>query len=150
MPFLPCPKPEPRPRRKFDPDAWRRRAAQKYADTATRKPIKPRNDARAKAQFERAFLSEAYVDFVHSLGCSVPGCSRTNIECAHVGKTRKNGGKWYEIAPLCGADPRDGWEGHHPIQESIGTEAMNKRHGIDLLLIAAAVALRWRERTKGA
>lgn len=103
-------------------------------DKKAPKGLKPRNDKRADAQFEKAFLSEEYVEFVHSLGCCVPGCRKVDIECAHVGSTRKNGGRWFEIAPLCAA--------HHRTQEG-RTNAFNEKFGIDLLSIAAATAQRW-------
>ena len=118
--IYPCPKPTPRDKKKP-------------------RGLKLRNDARADAQFEKAFLSSEYVEFVHSLGCCIAGCRKVDIECAHVGSTRKNGGRWYEIAPLCKA--------HHREQEG-RTQAMNEKYSVDLLDIASATALRWREKTK--
>lgn len=112
---------------------------------APKKPkgLKSRNEDRSKAQFAKAFHSEEYVEFVHSLGCAVPGCNRTNIQCAHVGPTRRNGGMWYEIVPLCG--PAFNWKGHHAEQEG-RTEQFNAEYGIELIDIAAATALRFKER----
>lgn len=103
-----------------------------------------KNEDRAAAQFEKAFHSSEYVGFVHEQDCAVPGCRNREIEFAHCGKTRKNGGLWHEGAPLCG-----GVSGmHHREQERIGTEAFNRKYGVDLLDIAARLALRWREKIK--
>jgi hypothetical protein len=110
-----------------------------YRAPRPRKGLAARNPDRASAKFADAFLSKEYVEFIHSLGCCTPGCRKIDIEAAHVGPTRANGGKWYEIAPLCSA--------HHREQEG-ATEKFNAKHGVDLVDIAAATALRWKERTK--
>ena len=96
-----------------------------------------KNPVRAEAKFADAFLSREYVLFIHTeLLCCIPGCRKVP-ECAHVGPhTRKMGGKWYEIAPLC---PE-----HHREQEG-QTERMNRKYGVDLVDIAAATALRWKQ-----
>lgn len=89
---------------------------------------------KAGQRFERAFHSVGFVKWVKSLACSVPGCERTDIECAHVGKPRSRGGTWQEVAPLCAP--------HHRQQEK-RTAAFNREHGVEMEWIAAAVALRW-------
>jgi hypothetical protein len=109
-----------------------------YRDKKPRKHLGP-NEERKAAKFADAFLSAEYVDFVHSLGCCTPGCRKTDIECAHAGPTRANGGRWFEVVPLCSA--------HHREQEG-RTNAFNEKHGIDLIDIAAATALRWRSRSE--
>jgi hypothetical protein len=100
-----------------------------------------RKRVRKRERFARAYLSEEYVEFVHSLACSAPRCQRTDIEAAHVGKPRSRGGRWDEIAPLCSI--------HHSEQEK-RTPRFNATYGVDLESVAAAVALRWMEKTKGA
>ena len=105
-----------------------------------RKPV-GRNAKRVRRRFQEAYHSKWFVLWVKSLACSVPGCERTDIECAHVGRPRSRGGKWWECAPLC--------KPHHRAQEK-RTPAFNREHNIDLESIAAAVALRWKERTKAA
>lgn len=91
---------------------------------------------KAPQRFAAAYHSTAYVEWIHSLGCSVPPCARTDIEAAHVVRPRSRGGKWWEVAPLCTP--------HHRMQEK-RTAAFNAEHGIDLESIASAVALRWRQ-----
>lgn len=100
-----------------------------------RKRIRPVNPVRKARLFEQQFLSEEYVLFIHSAPCAVPGCERIDIACAHVEKTRANGGRWYEIAPLCGREA----PGHHQEQEG-RTDWFNEKYGIDLRDIAAMLA----------
>lgn len=108
-----------------------------------RKRIRPVNEKRKARLFALQFLSSEYVEFIHEQDCAVPGCQRRDIACAHAGKTRANGGRWYEIAPLCG---REG-PGHHQEQEG-RTEWFNRKYCIDLLDIAARLALRWKQKIK--
>lgn len=93
-----------------------------------------RRRKRQRQRFKAAFHSPGFVRWVKSLACSVPGCQRTDIECAHVDRPRSRGGRWFEVAPLCVP--------HHREQEK-RTDWFNGRYGIDLRLIAAAVAQRW-------
>lgn len=86
-------------------------------------------------RFERAFLSVEFVAFIHSQPCAAPGCYRTDVQCAHVGKPRSRGGRWYEIAPLCAA--------HHQEQEK-RTKQFDAKYRTDLESIAAGLALRWK------
>lgn len=70
--------------------------------------------------------------------CSVPGCDRLPIECAHV-RGRTDGGT--------GLKPSDQWAVslcrlHHAEQHRIGEGGFEKRYGIDLLELAAAFARR--------
>jgi hypothetical protein len=96
--------------------------------------LRPVNPARRAKRFAEQFHSDAFVSWVHSLACAVPGCQRTDIEAAHVGRTRARGGTWQEVAPLCAP--------HHREQEG-RSRAFGARYGIDLDAIAAAVAQRW-------
>lgn len=107
-----------------------------------RKPetVKRRRERKAK-RFGVQFHSDAFVEFVHSLGCCIPGCRREDIQAAHVGRTRGRGGQWWEVAPLCGAE----YPGHHQEQEG-RTPYMNERYGVDLELIASATAQRFLEK----
>jgi hypothetical protein len=97
--------------------------------------MRRRNEERAARAFEISFHSHGFVDWVHSLACSVPGCRRRNIEAAHVVCPRSRGGTWEDVAPLCRM--------HHRRQEK-RTDAFNLEFGIDLYAIAAAVAQRWK------
>ncbi len=90
-----------------------------------------KNRAKRVARFERAFLSREYVAWIHSQPCAIPGCRRRDIQCAHVGRPRSRGGRWYEIAPLCAV--------HHAEQEK-RTSAVNAKYRIDLEAIAARLA----------
>ena len=96
--------------------------------------IKRVNPARKARRFEAAYHSPAFIAWVHSLACAVPGCQRTDIHASHV-VSRARGGTWQDVAPLCSA--------HHRAQEG-RTRQFNEEHGIDLEGIAAAVALRWK------
>lgn len=96
--------------------------------------MKRANARRKRERFRRAFLSPAFVRWVKSLGCTVPGCERDDIEAAHVDRPRSRGGRWYEIAPLC--------RPHHREQEK-RTDWFDRQYGTDLRLAASAVAQRW-------
>lgn len=113
---------------------WQDRSRRRIARTARLAP-RTKNKAKRATRFERAFLSREYVAWIHSQPCAIPGCGRRDIQCAHVGKPRSRGGRWYEIAPLCG----DAWPGHHQEQEK-RTSAVNAKYGIDLEAIAAGLA----------
>jgi hypothetical protein len=119
--FSPCPKPEARERER--------------SKLTRNAPPKRVNWKRARKQFKRAFLSRSYVLNIKSKKCEAPDCWRTDIHCAHVEKTRKNGGWWYEIAPLCSV--------HHAEQEG-RTDAFDKKYGTDLRARAAAHAFDWK------
>ena len=95
-----------------------------------------RRQARSRAKFRRQFHSDAFVDFIHSLGCVVPLCTSEQIEAAHVEK-RSRGQRvtWEAVVPLCV------W--HHHEQEGRNAE-FEARYGLDLESIAAATALRWK------
>lgn len=109
--------------------AWQDRSRAELKRT----PLKKRG-RNAHKRFEAAFHSVGFVKWVHSLGCSVPNCQRTDIEAAHVGKPRSRGGRWTEVAPLCAP--------HHREQEK-RTPWFNEKYGIQLEWIAASVAQRW-------
>lgn len=109
-----------------------------------RSRINPVNVERRARLFERQFLSDAYVAFIHSQPCAVRGCRRVDIVCAHVVRTRACGGRWYEMAPMCGRD----WPGHHQKQEG-RTAAFDREHGTDLEALAARLAMDWMIFTKG-
>jgi hypothetical protein len=76
--------------------------------------------------------------------CSVPGCRRTPIECAHVrsggdgGMGMKPSDKW--TISLCGF--------HHREQHRIGEREFERRHVIDLVAIAEEFARRSPHRLK--
>jgi hypothetical protein len=108
---------------------------------APRKPkgLRAKNPERAARKFEDAFLSKEYVEWVHEHGCVIPGCRKVEVHAAHVGPTRACGGKWFEIVGLC--------PDHHREQEG-DTEGMNEKYGVDLIDVAAWLAMRWKERTK--
>jgi hypothetical protein len=139
--------------------AWQRRSRERYqqkqrekgrrtgldrrAGLKRHKRPNPVNRTRQAKRFEAQYLSSAYVEWIHSLPCSIPGCTRTDIEAAHVGRPKSRGGRWWEIAPLCGAD----FPGHHQEQEK-RTPYVNEKYGVDLEAIAHAVAQRWMAYTR--
>lgn len=70
--------------------------------------------------------------------CSVPGCRRTPIVCAHV-RTGSDGGM--------GMKPSDRWsislcEYHHLEQHQIGERAFEVRYSIDMTALASEFAQR--------
>jgi hypothetical protein len=76
--------------------------------------------------------------------CSVPGCSRRPIECAHV-RHGTDGGT--------GIKPSDKWaislcEFHHREQHQIGERAFERLYAIDLVALAEAFARRSPHRAK--
>jgi hypothetical protein len=99
-----------------------------------KKPIARVNRKRRATRFERAFHSPGFVAWMKEQDCAVPGCERTDIECAHVDRPRSRGGTWQEIAPLC--------RPHHREQEK-RTARFNRKYGIRLELVAAGYAQRW-------
>lgn len=97
-------------------------------------PLRKANHARRLVRFTAAFHSKGFVLWVKSLACSVPGCERADIQCAHVDRPRSRGGRWYEVAPLCGP--------HHREQEK-RTDWFDRKYLTDLRSTASAVAFRW-------
>jgi hypothetical protein len=84
--------------------------------------------------------------------CSVPGCTATDIECAHVrdgtdGAMGVKPSDWWTVS-LCSA--------HHAEQHRIGEAKFEQRYRIDLKAVASAFARssphrsRWQGRTNGA
>jgi hypothetical protein len=74
--------------------------------------------------------------WVRGHGCSVPGCTATDIECAHVrtgtdGATGIRPSDWWTIS-LCSA--------HHAEQHRIGEAAFEERYQIDLRALAEQFA----------
>jgi hypothetical protein len=70
--------------------------------------------------------------------CSVIGCDRVPVECAHV-RGGTDGGQ--------GLKPSDQWtislcRTHHAEQHRIGERAFEERYGLDLLSLAAEFARR--------
>lgn len=70
--------------------------------------------------------------------CSVPGCEKLPIECAHV-RRGTDGGK--------GLKPSDRWtlslcRTHHAEQHSIGEASFERRYKINLLELASEFAAR--------
>lgn len=76
--------------------------------------------------------------------CSVPGCRRTPIECAHVrrgtdGATgMKPSDRW--VISLCSA--------HHREQHTLGERSFEAEYGIDLVALAGEFARRSPHRLK--
>jgi len=89
-------------------------------------PPKPRTSRSCPAH--RAWVRKHY--------CSVPGCKRTPIECAHV-RSGTGGGM--------GLKPSDKWAislcGHHHLeQHAIGEAAFEARYDISLIELAREFA----------
>lgn len=99
-----------------------------------RKPIKAWNEERQRRLFEKQFHSEDFVAWVHRHACSIPGCDRGPIECAHA-VTCGSGGTWADVLPLCKA--------HHREQHDIGIQTFSAKYGIDMPALALETADRW-------
>lgn len=99
--------------------------------------IRPNRKRKAKL-FVRNYHSEGFVDWIHSLACSVSGKEGSDsdpIVAAHtLGKGA--GGDWTMVVPML--------HSLHDKLHNIGIETFEKRYGVDLELIAAAVHLRWK------
>ena len=92
---------------------------------------------------QRVFLK--HEKWVRGFGCCVPGCQCRRIEFAHVRSAANSGTglkppSWSGV-PLCG-----GPDGHHAEQHRIGQPAFERKYGIDLSGIAAALARRTTDR----
>lgn len=99
-----------------------------------------------RSGIERAPSREcaAHRKWVRGHACSVPGCERRDIECAHVrrgtdaGVGIKPSDRW--TIPLCAE--------HHREQHSIGEASFERRHRIDMKRIAEALFARSPHRHK--
>ncbi|WP_431861467.1 hypothetical protein [Azospirillum sp.] len=90
-----------------------------------RKPLDTGRDRRDRCP--------GHLDFVRRHHCCVPGCDGLPIEAMHVRKSGDGG---------MGMKPGDGFTvsgcaGHHREQHAIGEDAFERKHGIDLLKLAA-------------
>lgn len=95
-----------------------------------RRPSEPRKPSRRSCAGHRAW--------VRRHRCSVPGCLRLPIECAHV-RSGTNGG--------LGLKPSDRWcvslcRDHHLEQHCVGERAFEEKYSIDLLRLATEFVLR--------
>ena len=125
MTIYPAPKPAPR---KKVPKPLKRSAR-----------INPVNVERKAEAFKQDYHSEEFVQWVHSLGCSVAGCRETKIEAAHA-VSRGAGGTWADVLPLC--------QVHHQLSHTLGATNFDRRFDMDSQLIASAVHQRWLAFTK--
>ena len=94
------------------------------------KPKQPRERAKRTCAGHRAW--------VRRHDCSVRGCKRLSIECAHV-RSGTGGG--------VGLKPSDRWaislcEFHHREQHRIGERAFQAKHSLDLCALAQEFAQR--------
>lgn len=117
--FQPCPKPLRKPKQP--------------RPLARKSRINPVNKARRHERFERAYHSVGFVQWIHSLGCSVDGCRETDIEACHV--VARPAGTWRDVVPMCRV--------HHSMQHTLGIRSFERRFNIELSLVASAVAQRW-------
>jgi len=96
-------------------------------------PIKPRNDARRRKNFKRAYGSEWRVKRIKEMPCLV--CAKTPSDNAHI----KTGGMGYKsgkenIVPLCRIH-------HNELDDDLGsTEAFREKYGIYLEDAARIIA----------
>ena len=99
---------------------------------ALRMPKRLKQEKRCKEM--RCF--PAHRAWVRRHHCSVPGCERLPIECAHVRRGTDGG---------TGMKPSDRWtislcREHHAEQHQIGEQAFEKCYGIDLVELAHGFA----------
>lgn len=91
-----------------------------------------------EARVAAARTCPAHRAWVRSHHCSVTGCKRLPIECAHVrtgtdgGTSLKPSDRW--VISLCAT--------HHREQHSIGESAFEQRYGLSLKEVAALFARR--------
>lgn len=96
---------------------------------------------KSKTTKDKRLRSDRHRKWVRSHRCSVPGCERVPIECAHVrtgtdgAMGRKPSDKW--CISLCG-----GIDGHHAEQHRIGEPEFERRYGIDMKALAKLFAKR--------
>lgn len=100
----------------------------------TRSRPNPVNRERRSRLSEVQYGPEAFVTWIHRAPCSIPGCDARDVEQAHA-KSRAAGGTWEDTLPLC----RD----HHREQHDIGLLTFERKHGVDLRLIARMVQRAW-------
>lgn len=98
----------------------------------------PRRITRQSNRTDR-WKSQAHCTFVRSHECCVPGCTARPIEVAHVRRgsdagTGRKPSDYFTIS-LCG-----GPEGHHAEQHRLGEQSFERKHGINMLSLAAEFA----------
>lgn len=99
-------------------------------------PIRRVNRERRERRFERAYESDARVEWIHGLGCAT--CPAPDpSECSHV-LTRAAGGGPDDMIPQC--------FGCHDAFHSLGRETFEREYDVNLASLAAEYARRWRER----
>lgn len=122
----------------------KRKKLKRGADMRRRKRIRARNPERAERLFERNYLSEEFVTWIHSLACVVSGSGGSSwdpIVAAHV-RSKGAGGRWSDIVPML--------RSLHDELHQIGVRSFEKKYEVDLQLAAAAVVQRWKAFTKAA
>jgi hypothetical protein len=112
----------------------RRSPLRAHAPLRRRTRINPVNRKRKAVRFERAYLSTAYVGFIHWTGCVVGrGCSGP-VHAAHR-ISRGAGGTWRELFGAC--------ERHHEQGHRIGLQSFQRLHGLNLEAICARNVTEW-------
>ncbi len=109
-------------------------------------PVEPVSQAeKDAAEFARKYGSDERCEFVRSLPCIVPDCTRRDIENAHViddgskGMGRKSG--YTCIAPLCRYHHQ-----HSPVSlHVLNRVAFEAMHGVSLKLAAAQTEIAWQK-----
>jgi hypothetical protein len=151
-PFLPAPKPAPRQRRPFDHREWKRRGAERYAETRDAVlrervaddpsyrvlepggPLPEINPERLKKLREEQFaVASGYHKWVMEQPCAACGSFDPDLRSdpAHVGRTRGAGAKADRVLSLC--RPCHLWE-----ESNSGfDEAFKDRHGVTPAEMAA-------------
>ena len=96
----------------------------------------PRKLARERTALVAERSCPGHRAWVRRHHCSVPGCERRPIECAHVrrgtggGVALKPSDRW--VISLCSF--------HHAEQHRIGERSFERRHGLDLVELAREFA----------
>lgn len=105
------------------------------------KPMRARNPKRYAKNFARAYESEAFVLFVQSLPCIVPGCPRT-AECAHLVKIDGGAGlkgRSQGCGPCCGLHHRTSKHSLH----DLGPRSFEALHHLSLAECARQTEAAW-------
>jgi hypothetical protein len=145
-PFLPAPKPAPRQRRPFDHREWKRRGAERYAETRDAVlreriaedpsyrvlepggPLPEINPERLKKLREEQFaIASGYHKWVMEQPCAACGSFDPDLRSdpAHVGRTRGAGAKADRVLSLCRECHT--FEGEHRDEFNA---AFAERHGV--------------------
>lgn len=95
-----------------------------------------RNHSNAAKAWVKHYHSEAYLFYIRTLPCIVPGCKRPS-EAAHA-VSKGAGGTYRDLFPCC--------HEHHMEQHAKGIRTFMDKYSVDPKAVARQLYLRWLER----